>query len=79
MTTLPRIPSFRLERKRAGVIGASWCIGLTHAVAVVDVVVVARDHEALCQSVSKISDEGLKACAAQVDISKLDQVRSSLG
>ncbi|MBX9454653.1 MAG: SDR family oxidoreductase [Rhizobium sp.] len=70
--TLPKTPSFRLEGKRALVVGASSGIGLGAAVALAeagaDVVLAARSLDRLEAAVAAIRTAGLSAEALALDV-----------
>ncbi|MEM6667049.1 MAG: glucose 1-dehydrogenase [Pseudomonadota bacterium] len=80
---LPRTPSFRMDGKRAVVVGASRGIGLGCAVALAEagahVVMAARGTEALSEAVDEIARQGLSAEAVGLDVTDLDAVRTLFG
>lgn len=72
MVALPRMPSFRLDGRRALVTGASSGIGLGCAAALAeagaDVVMAARGEERLKEAVAAVAAVGGKATALVLDI-----------
>lgn len=80
--SLPRSPSFRLDRKRALVTGASSGIGLGAAVALAEagaeVTLVARRKEALAALRDEIQDRGGKAQVLAIDITALNEMKAAL-
>lgn len=72
MVALPRMPSFRLDGRRALVTGASSGIGLGCAAALAeagaDVVMAARGEERLEEAVAAVAAAGGKATALVLDI-----------
>lgn len=72
MTDLPRTPSFRLDGKRALVVGGSSGIGLGCAVALAqagaDVTLAARNAERLSDVVAALTGAGLTAQALMMDV-----------
>lgn len=74
--TLPKTPSFRLEGKRALVVGASSGIGLGSAVALAeagaDVVLAARTIDRLEEAVAAIRAAGLSAEALALDVADVE-------
>ncbi|MEM6636685.1 MAG: glucose 1-dehydrogenase [Pseudomonadota bacterium] len=80
---LPRTPSFRLDGKRAVVVGASRGIGLGCAVALAEagahVVMAARGIEALSEAAEEMHQLGLSAEAVILDVTDLDAVRELFG
>ena len=79
---LPRTPSFRLDGKRALVIGASRGIGLGCAVALAEagahVVCAARGEAALNETVEQLRAEGWRAEALILDVADLPGMTESL-
>ena len=79
---LPKTPSFRLDGRRALIVGASSGIGLACAVALAEagaeVTLVARRAEALDQLVKELSSQGYKAESVALDITDLDAVKTAL-
>ena len=82
MTALPRTPSFRLDRRRALVTGASRGIGLAGAAALAQagahVVLAARGREALDAAVAAIVAQGGAAEAMQLDVADLAAVEREI-
>lgn len=80
--SLPRSPSFRLDRKRALVTGASSGIGLGAAVALAEagaeVTLVARRKEALAALRDEIQERGGKAQVLAIDITALNEMKAAL-
>jgi len=70
--TLPQTPSFRLDGKRALVVGGSSGIGLGCAVALADagaeVMVAARNEARVSQVVAEMTAAGMKAQALVIDV-----------
>jgi NAD(P)-dependent dehydrogenase (short-subunit alcohol dehydrogenase family) len=77
---LPTTPSFRLDGQRALVTGASMGIGLAGAVALAEagaeVVLAARSIAALEAAATALSERGLAARAAQLDVTDRVAVRA---
>ena len=77
---LPRTPSFRLEGKRALVVGASSGIGLAAAVALAeagaDVVLSARSIKTLEEISAQLNKEGMSAVALQLDVSDVERTEA---
>mgnify|MGYP006236835071 FL=1 len=75
---LPTIPSFRLDDKRALIIGSSSGIGVGCAVALADagasVVLAARRIDLLDDLKKSLLEKGYKAEAIKLDITKIDEV-----
>ncbi|WP_160012262.1 SDR family NAD(P)-dependent oxidoreductase [Rhizobium sp. 18055] len=75
-STLPRTPSFRLDGKRALVVGASSGIGFAAAVALAEagavVSLAARQSPKLDQAAEAIGAGGFKAKALALDITDVD-------
>ena len=80
--TLPRTPSFRLDRRRALVAGGSSGIGLGAAVALCEqgaqVVLAARGAAALDAAVAEMQAAGFKAQALQLDITDLAAMAAAI-
>ena len=79
---LPSTPSFRLDNRRALVVGASSGIGLGCAVALAEagaeVTLAARRLEPLEVAVKALTEAGYKANAMVLDITNLDDVKTQL-
>lgn len=79
---LPSTPSFRLDNRRALVVGASSGIGLGCAVALAEagaeVTLAARRLEPLEAAVKALTEAGYKANAMVLDITNLDDVKTQL-
>jgi len=79
---LPQTPSFRLEGRRALVVGASSGIGLGAAVALAEagahVVMAARGAQSLNSAVDAVLDKGYSAESLIMDISNVDSITGSL-
>ncbi len=77
--TLPQTPSFRLDGKRAFVPGASRGIGLGCAVALAeagaDVLIAARNGDAVAATVAEMREAGLSADGVALDVTDLTAVR----
>lgn len=82
MTALPRTPSFRLDSRRALVVGASSGIGLGAAVALAEagahVVLAARGADALAQTQAAFQSEGWACETLQLDITDVAQLSRTL-
>ncbi len=80
MTSLPRTPSFRLDGKRALVVGASSGIGLACASALAEagaeVCLAARREAQLQDAVAAIRAEGWMAHALALDVSDVETTAS---
>ena len=80
--TLPRTPSFRLDGKRALVVGASSGIGLGCAAALAEqgahVVCGGRNEERLASVVAEIRDAGHSAEALAFDVADLPAMTAAL-
>jgi len=79
---LPATPSFRLDNKKALVVGASSGIGLGCAVALAeagaDVTLAARRAEPLDAAVAALNEAGFKASSMVLDITDLEAVKNQL-
>ena len=79
---LPSTPSFRLDNRRALVVGASSGIGLGCAVALAEagaeVTLAARRAEPLEAAVNALTEAGYKANAMVLDITDLKSVKAQL-
>ena len=79
---LPTTPSFRLDRKRALVAGASSGIGLGCAVALAEagahVVMAARGEERLSNAVAAVTGAGHSAEQLILDVTDIDSLRERL-
>lgn len=79
---LPSTPSFRLDNRRALVVGASSGIGLGCAVALAEagaeVTLAARSVEPLEAVVAALTEAGFKAKSMVLDITDLDAVKTQL-
>lgn len=79
---LPSTPSFRLEGRRALVVGASRSIGLACAVALAEhgahVTLAARSFDALKEVATAIMAAGYKADVLPLDISDVDSMALSI-
>jgi len=79
---LPSTPSFRLDGRRALVVGASSGIGLGCAVALAEagaeVTLAARQAERLEEAVAAINEAGFKAKSMVLDITDLEAVKTQL-
>ena len=79
---LPHTPSFRLDGRRALVIGASRGIGLGCAMALAEagahVICAARGREALDETVSAMKGESLSVEALMLDITDLDALAAAM-
>ena len=79
---LPTTPSFRLDNRRALVVGASSGIGLGCAVALAEagaeVTLAARRIEPLQEAVAALTEAGHKASAMVLDITDLAAVKKQL-
>lgn len=79
MSELPRTPSFRLDGKRACVIGASRGIGFALAAALAEagaeLVIAARNCDTISAAALKLQTGGYKARSAQVDVANPATVR----
>ena len=79
---LPRIPSFKLDGKRALVTGASSGIGLGAATALADagahVVLAARNLDKLNECVQALHNAGYAASALQLDISDINTTQQQI-
>jgi NAD(P)-dependent dehydrogenase (short-subunit alcohol dehydrogenase family) len=82
MSGLPKTPSFRLDRRRALVTGASRGIGLASAVALAEagaeVTMVARGVEELEARASEIRAAGLLAYPLTLDVGNVEAVERAL-
>jgi 2-deoxy-D-gluconate 3-dehydrogenase len=80
---LPRTPSYRLDGKRAVVIGGSRGIGLGCAVALAEqgasVVIVARSKGQVFETVNEMKSEGFSVSGAPMDVSIIDNVKNLMG
>ena len=80
--SLPKIPSFRLDGRRALVTGASSGIGAACASALAElgahVVCAARGADKLQAVVEEINARGDSASALQLDMADLDQLAAAL-
>ena len=80
---LPRTPSYRLDGKRAVVIGGSRGIGLGCAVALAEqgasVVIVARSKGQVFETVNEMKSEGFSVSGAPTDVSIIDNVKNLMG
>lgn len=80
--TLPRTPSFRLDGKRALVVGASSGIGFAAAVAVAeagaDVALAARPSTKLDEAAEAIRGGGFQARALGLDITDVDEIAETV-
>jgi NAD(P)-dependent dehydrogenase (short-subunit alcohol dehydrogenase family) len=74
---LPRTPSFRLDGRRALVVGASSGIGLGCAVALAEqgaeVVLAARSEEQLNEAVDALKQEGWQATGLRLDAGNVEE------
>ena len=79
MIALPQPPSFRLDGRRALVVGASSGIGLGCAVALADagahVVMAARSQDTLVTAVAAVRDAGWSAEAMALDVTDSDHLQ----
>ena len=79
MIALPQPPSFRLDGRRALVVGASSGIGLGCAVALADagahVVMAARSQDTLVTAVAAVRDAGWSAEAMALDVTDSDRLQ----
>jgi NAD(P)-dependent dehydrogenase (short-subunit alcohol dehydrogenase family) len=79
---LPRIPSFKLDGKRALVTGASSGIGLGAATALADagahVVLAARNLDKINECVKALHRAGYAASALQLDISDIESTQQKI-
>jgi NAD(P)-dependent dehydrogenase (short-subunit alcohol dehydrogenase family) len=77
---LPRTPSFRLDKKRALVAGASSGIGLAAAVALAeagaDVVLAARNLRKLEEISAQLNKEKMSAVPLQLDVSDIERTEA---
>ena len=77
---LPKAPSFRLDGKKAVVVGASSGIGLGCSVALAsagaEVTLAARRAELLKDIVASINDMGWKASAYKLDVTKIQEIQN---
>lgn len=82
MGKLPRLPDFRLDGKRALVIGASRGIGLGCATALAGagahVILVARGGDALRDAAEAMTREGWSAEPMVLDVCDVDAVRAAI-
>lgn len=82
MTLLPRMPSFRLDGRRALVAGASSGIGLAAAAALAEagahVVLAARSLEKLGEAVAALRAEGGSAEALALDIADVERTEAAV-
>ena len=80
--TLPQTPSFRLDGKRALIAGGSAGIGRASAVALAEagaeVVLVARNKDALDQTTAEMQEQSLKATALQLDITDTSAMQQAV-
>ncbi len=76
---LPRMPSFRLDGKRALVAGGSRGIGLACAAALADagadVAIAARDQQRVAEVVEALRANGCRASGRSVDVTDLERVK----
>ena len=82
MTTLPILPSFRLDGKRALITGASRGIGFAGACALAEsgaeVVLVSRNESDISTAADSIKDAGYKASYQSLDVTDHSSVTSIL-
>lgn len=80
--TLPRTPSFRLDGKRALVVGGGSGIGQGCAVALAeygaDTVIAARNADRLADTVDAMTAEGWTASALALDITDVEATRKAV-
>ncbi|WP_428489805.1 SDR family NAD(P)-dependent oxidoreductase [Rhodopila sp.] len=81
--TLPRLPSMRLDGRRALVIGAGRGIGLAAAAALAEVgahvTLIARTADEITAAAQQIRDAGGQASALVLDVTDLPAVRAVIG
>ncbi len=82
ITTLPSLPSFRVDGRRALVTGAGRGIGLAAAAALADagahVTLLARSHAEIEEVAAAIRARGQQADTLQLDVTRPDVVRRAL-
>ena len=75
---LPKTPSFRLDGKRALVVGGSSGIGLGAVAALAEagahVVIAARSADKLTETVTAVNAAGYSAESVTMDISQVDSI-----